>query len=135
MNAGNKSPSSSELLTVSDAIDLLPLHDHVLRWGQKKEIKDFGSLFSVEGLHILCRFKISQTGFCKKKFKAQSRDGKWAISNFTSHFTEDHIKKKQSTASPSIPSLLASNNFPSEQTVQNKRGNLISQHQSGKFEV
>jgi len=139
VNAGNKSPSSrpssSELPTVSDAIDLLPLHDHVLRWGQKKEIKDFGSLFSVEGLHILCQFKISQTGFCKKKFKAQSRDGKWAISNFTSHFTENHMKKNPSSASPSIPSLLASNNFPSEQTIQNKRGHSISQHQSGKFEV
>jgi len=67
--------------------------------------------------------------------RAGKRDGKWVISNFILHFTEDHMKKNPSAASPSIPSLLASNNFASEQTIQNKRGNSISQHQLGKFEV
>ena len=57
----------------------ISLHEHVLRWGEKKSIQDFNSLFSVTGVSVECKFKISPSGYCKKKCKAQQREGLWVI--------------------------------------------------------
>ena len=74
----------------------ISLHEHVLRWGEKKSIQDFNSLFSVTGVSVECKFKISPSGYCKKKCKAQQREGLWVISNFTKHFIDDHFKPQTS---------------------------------------
>ena len=57
----------------------ISLHEHVLRWGDKKSIQDFNSLFSATGVSVECKFKIFPSGYCKNKCKAQQREGLWVI--------------------------------------------------------
>lgn len=94
----------------STAANRLTLEQHILRWGNRQNLENMPSLFSIKENMVTCLIKRSNSAVCRSEFSVKTdTKGHWKISNFTKHVQQQHIGKYRYICSIPPPKFSATN--------------------------
>ena len=110
--ANSKCSSDIELGEEATAVKKLTLEQHVLRWGNRRQIENMPSLFSIKDNIIICLIKQSNSVTCNCELKAWTDSkGHWKISSYTKHVQQQHIGKFKNISAEMTARFLTSSAF------------------------
>ena len=110
--ANSKCSSDIELGEEATAVKKLTLEQHVLRWGNRRQIENMPSLFSIKDNIIICLIKQSNSVTCNCELKAWTDSkGHWKISSYTKHVQQQHIGKFKNISAEMAARFLTSSAF------------------------